>query len=421
MTRRPLRPGPATGRFHHAGPDAFTTAILALVLLGAGAGGQATLHGQVAGVEFRDSAGITLVLNPETPVGGPGGWRVTERPALRIGVLDGRPEETFSGVFHGTVLADGRIIVANTNPIEARVFDSMGRHLVSFGREGRGPAEFIGRISQVTLAEPDTVGLRNGRLGVHLFLADGSFLRTVPGSIQSGVYDWLGHGRFLLRTAIRTAEPPEVGVIHLADRYSIWSAETQREDTLGVFSGIDQYRNGEAGTIPTVIPYGRRTFTAFGAGRVYVAYNAAYSIQVFSVDGSLERVIRKRYRPLAVSAEDRDAGVRRALQGPLFRAPLPDQILAGLERQVREAPIPDTHPAFEELVVDRVGFLWVRSPSPTGAAQVRWDVFSPEGILTATVAVPAVWRVLEIGEDYLLAVSRDDYEVEYVEMYGIRR
>lgn len=399
---------------------AFTTAVLTMVVLAAGAAGPATLHGQVAGVEFRDSAGVTIVLNPEMPVSGTGGWRVTERPALRIGVVDGRPAETFSGVFHGTVLADGRIVVANTSPVEARVFDSRGRHQVSFGREGRGPGEFTGRISQVTLVEPDTVGLRNGRLGVHLFLADGSYLRTVPRPPESGVADWLGDGRFLLRTAIRAVEPPDVGVFDLPYLHLIRSAGRQRQDTLGVFSGIDQYRNGSVET-SIILPYGRETLTAFGAGRVYIGHSAAYAIRVFSVDGFLERVIRKRYRPLAVSAEDRAAGVNGALQEPLFRAPLPDQVLAQLERQVREAPIPDTHPAFEELVVDRMGFLWVRSPSPTGAAQLRWDVFSPEGILTATVAVPAVWRVLEIGEDYLLAVSRDDYEVEYVEMYEIQR
>ena len=51
----------------------------------------------------------------------------------------------------------------------------------------------------------------------------------------------------------------------------------------------------------------------------------------------------------------------------------------------------------------------------------RWSVFDAEGVWLTTVTMPANFRVFEIGEDYLLGLSRDDQEVEQVRVYALRK
>ena len=75
----------------------------------------------------------------------------------------------------------------------------------------------------------------------------------------------------------------------------------------------------------------------------------------------------------------------------------------------------------------------VRIPSPLraytgGAANVRaegatvaWTVFDPEGRMLGTVRVPAALRVLEIGDDWLLGVHRDEYDVQQLRLHTLQR
>ena len=43
-----------------------------------------------------------------------------------------------------------------------------------------------------------------------------------------------------------------------------------------------------------------------------------------------------------------------------------------------------------------------------------WMVFSPDGHLLGRVEVPRGLRIAEIGDDYLLGVQRDEFDVPYV-------
>ncbi len=50
-----------------------------------------------------------------------------------------------------------------------------------------------------------------------------------------------------------------------------------------------------------------------------------------------------------------------------------------------------------------------------------WTVLSPEGKLLATAHLPREARVLEIGDDYVIVVTTDDLDVQYVQMYALTR
>ena len=83
--------------------------------------------------------------------------------------------------------------------------------------------------------------------------------------------------------------------------------------------------------------------------------------------------------------------------------------------------VPERLPAFERLLVDDGGSLWVqRTPWP-GAVPPEWDVFDAEGQMRGSVTMPAGFRATHIGGDFVLGVWTDDDGVEYVRTYGLMK
>lgn len=388
--------------------------------------------------QVQDSAGVRIVEIPLSAPGAGHAWTVGETPRTRIGAATGAEAELLANVRHGTVLSDGRIVIANGQPIEARVFGPDGRHLTTFGRMGEGPGEFgVNGISGLHALGGDTLAVENGGRGVHFFSPDGALLLSIPGPAQAGVgssetASWLGGGSYLVTQpgSSPSAGPPASGVYAPPTRYVVWSEETGPR-TLGTFDGVVQFRpaGGPPGTpnIALPSPFGRRVVHAAGTERFYAGDMAGYVISAFTYDGQLTRIVRRAYEPIPVSEAERVAARERARAGPLFRIPaLPAAMIEQLERQLEAMPLPETFPAFDELLEDRSGHLWVRRVHPEAGADAQpvaqhWEVFGPDGVLQATVEVPPVARVLEIGEDYILAVSRGAYDVESVELYELRR
>jgi hypothetical protein len=48
-------------------------------------------------------------------------------------------------------------------------------------------------------------------------------------------------------------------------------------------------------------------------------------------------------------------------------------------------------------------------------------VFDPDGRMLGQVVLPSGLDVKQIGDDFVLAVWRDEYEVEHVRMYELRK
>jgi hypothetical protein len=321
------------------------------------------------------------------------------------------------------LLVDGRIVVGNSNPLELRVFGAGGRHLTTFGGEGEGPGEFIEDIRGIRSLEGDTVAVQNGRWNVHLFSPSGDFIRSIPGPLQASVFassvSWVTGTSYLLGQTVRDPDnqSPE-GVFRLLYDYSFWAGAGSSVVHIGRFAGSEQFRQNTSGN-SVIVPFGHRTKTAICSDRVYIGDNQEYSISVYSPEGRLMQVIRKEYQPLPLSEADRASARREVLEGPLFHPSLPPAFRESMKKQAEAIPIPATHPAFQELACDRLGALWVLSPSHVDQDTMTWDVFGLDGELRATVEMPKVHRLLEIGDDYVLAVWRGMYDVEYVRLFTL--
>ena len=97
---------------------------------------------------------------------------------------------------------------------------------------------------------------------------------------------------------------------------------------------------------------------------------------------------------------------------------------------LRDMPIPSTMPAFgvrrwrsgyaeTPIHVDRLGNLWVREYNRPGSIRSQWSVFDADGRFLGPLRFPDRFVPLDIGRDYVLGLSKDEFDVEYIQLYDL--
>lgn len=400
-----------------------------LILAGCAAGDD---PGGAEGFTVVDSAGTRIVLN-ETPVHGDGVWTVTPEPRVRIGAIDGAdPASQFSFIGSVLRLSDGRIVVLESQVGELRYFGPDGEHLVSVGRRGQGPGEFT-YPSRAMRWTGDTVVVEDRPRADQLFFApDGTFARELIFDLE-GMLERLNVAECADLTLAdlsrvvcveEAGQPPRVadpgpGHHRSFTRFVRLPWDLSSVDTLGLYGGIEQWGvRGAERTHFAVHPFHSRTHTATLADpiRIAIARNPEYSIEVWSPDGRLERIVRRtdgRRVPTADEVDRAEESLRERARG--------DDALAN--RFVAEVPVPDSLYAVSSLAYSEAGELLVGRSHWIGdmPRTQRFDVFDAEGRWLGEIELPGGFRVHEVGDDYILGVRQDELGVPWVEMFGLTR
>ena len=137
----------------------------------------------------------------------------------------------------------------------------------------------------------------------------------------------------------------------------------------------------------------------------------AYELSLHALDGSVDRLIRRRRTPLRVTAGDIEA----------YRE---DRLNAAREFWLELFPhitFPETMPAYRRALLDGEGHIWVEEYRRPSDDIPQWTVFTRDGRLLGTLTTPTGLWIYEIGSDYLLGRWRDELDVEHVRVYGLRR
>jgi hypothetical protein len=139
-----------------------------------------------------------------------------------------------------------------------------------------------------------------------------------------------------------------------------------------------------------------------------VAYGdgAQYEFDVLGVGQSTARRFARRRALDVVTEEERDAA----------RAELDErasQLVDG--GQIGAFDFPANKPAYTHLLADATGHWWAGSRSGFDFAQqpISYDIYDPDGRFLGAVSVPPI-RILQIAEDFIAGVARDDFDVETV-------
>ncbi len=82
-------------------------------------------------------------------------------------------------------------------------------------------------------------------------------------------------------------------------------------------------------------------------------------------------------------------------------------------------PVPAHAPALDRLLVDDVGNLWARSNPPGHPDPPTWFVFDEVGVLRHSLSTEL--DPVQVGDDFVLAIQRDDLGVAQVALFPLRK
>ncbi|MDE2875539.1 MAG: 6-bladed beta-propeller [Gemmatimonadota bacterium] len=383
------------------------------------------------GSETRDSAGIRIVENARPPDGSRLGWKVDSVPSVTIGELEGDDSYLLHQVRDAMQLSDGRIVVANRGSQELRVFDASGVHLATWGRRGEGPGEFSSLLAVAPWPGDSLIAWYSQQDRLSVFDLEGNFGRAFvpgdPGDLRNSVEAVSAQGTIVVSSRFTTGEAAlQDGLVRRERQHEVVDAEGQLVTSLGVHPDAEMYTSisGDQDSYRfniTSIPFTRLIRTAVWAGRFVVAPNDNYEIRAYGREGTLDLIVRRDHALIQPTPAHRDAYIERRV------AARPPEEQAERRRTLRERladlPMAETFPAFDEIVADALGHLWVREYDLPGEERTKplWTLFDPEGRVLGFVETPPGLRIHEIGESHILGRATDSLGVEYVQVWPLNR
>jgi len=361
-----------------------------------------------------------------------GDWRVSAEPTVVIGGSDEREGYLLQQVADAKRLSDGRIVIADGGSSEISFYDPLGTHLTTVGGPGEGPGEFRG-LMQIQRLPGDTLLVLSRQPGLTWLSPQGEYVRSMkmslnqvaslPCRISEGGWQLLPDGSLLAILADNFAptdcgpEPPspyrESGLIVRSTSLG------GTFDTLGIFPATER-------NTPNYRAYGKLLVIAVGPDRVYAGDTGAREIPVLDFQGDTLLVYSTPWEARPIPPEAKRDDIRR-FEYPDGTVYVGDAYL-----------YPEHYPLFGRLLADRSGYLWVMSypilPEPipswrletaysflVGEGGAEWRVLGPEGQLAAELRTPSGLFPLEIGEDYVLGVSRNELDVQAVQLHALVR
>lgn len=411
---------PAVLSLHRVLRQSLPPTCAALLFIAAGCASGSESAGRFTAV---DSAGVHIATNAGVPDVGWGSIQVLPEPLLSLGTVAGDSVYQFSRIRGAVRLSDGRIAMVDGNARDVRVFDGDGVHLVSWGRRGGGPDEFerprlAGLVGdtlvmfdadnrRLTWIDPDAGVVDQAPLGEG---AGGYF--QVQGVFDDGTI--VSGGGFFFSSA--SGETLTTGLRRSPTGFVRIDREGEVATDFGQFPGLEMYFEVDGPRVSAgVIPFGRVTYSAVFGDRLYVGTADSPEVQIYNREGALTGVIRWETDDLTVSSDHLAAYVEDAL------ADADDEDERRRVRLMARDHARSEFPAHGRIETDKSGNVWIQE-SRAPAEEPEWfRVFDPEGREIARVALPDRVQPLEIGDDYLLGLRRDDFDIEYIDLYRVER
>jgi len=311
--------------------------------------------------------GVLTVHNPSTPAQGE--LKLKLKPLFSLGGESEDPNQLFGMVQQILVDDEHNSYVLDQQLQEIKVFDAKGEYLRTIGRKGEGPGEFNNPNAFFFLPQ-DRIGVSQmmpGRIAVLDEQGQGLDDFPIPGDtgftfvmqvestgdrvVMKEMTSSLGKGD--AHTTIRL-----LGLDSQGEQLVVYGEQSKPLEMSGGRVRLNVSDIGLA-----------REWTIGPEGLVYLTNGfTGYRIEVYGLDGKLERVIEREYEPLPYSKKE--IARRRKIAK--------EQESSGLSVDVKT---PDNKPDIQGLFVRPSGELWVRTSRSVGedGSLGSFDVFDAEG------------------------------------------
>jgi hypothetical protein len=378
--------------------------------------------------EVSDSAGIRIVAYDLTREVLPT-YRIVAEHDLEIGTRDGALEYTFSRIPSLAVMQDGSIVVSDAVAQELRVYAANGTYVRTLGRRGEGPGEFAAPPMIADIAADTVFAFDSRSARLTLISLDGELVGEVPlrseglGRVEAvirrddGTYvmqsPWIPSDGGPTESHEMRAELDSVAVLRtdaggaLIDTMRVMPDRTRARSMEIRTGGIVRVLQG-----PT--PYSARAFVRSGGQHLLVARSDAVDLTLSGPAGEDRTIIRVLGVQNPATAEEILAHQQAALQESVG-----DGEIDPIVRLMNTAFLPDRLPAFNNVLLDDDGGVWVSLNELDASAGYDWIVLTREGEVLGTVHTPPDFQVHHVGRDFLVGVVTDELDVPYVRRYPL--
>lgn len=377
-------------------------------------------------IAVHDSAGIRIVETPAQVWKKGEEWRLSSKPTLEIGTVQGPTDTRLFNVRGAARLPDGRIVVATGSMI--RWFDAEGRFLQSAGgvEKGKGPGELSQPGALRVSPEGDVLIYDDDNRRITRFGPAGEYAGDTNVSFPSGVaprvFGLMPDGSIIYRLWRPPKHLPPQGTVVRTFSTVIVDREPehlgQGETRIGPVPAEDVITIMLAGRPSVGWPLlGRSIVVAVGSGALYVGDDSRWEIRRYAFNGQLRAISRRIGHWVKYSREYGAALLERAIE-----ATTDDRTRSYYEAVWKALPPPEHLPAFVKFTVGSGGDVWIE-PRRLGRllGPRSMLVFGSDGAWLGEVALPDRFSPSDIGDDYVLGVYLDDLEVEHVRLYRLQK
>lgn len=330
-------------------------------------------------------------------------------------VEDLRVSET-EDVYFGTITnvdatSEGRMVVADRRANNIKVLRPDGTLLDTLGGPGEGPGEFQ-QLATVQVARGDSIFAYDvGRSQLTVFGPaspyDVSRIITLPGDEGFVVRLFAFERQFVGAYGGGIGRPDEGVQESPPFTWQSFDEEGNPADTvLQTPSGTMAIASTEQGFRARTLPFGRTTQMTTGPdGRLYSGWTDSLHIRAHSLEGSSSIAASIATEPVPVTDADRDSVL--------------SDVSSGM-RSVIAPALPDTKPAFTELVLAADGRLWVRRPHEgPNADAAMWWVLDPDEQTIREARLPTDVEISVVQNGRVYGTTTTDVGAPAVVRYRI--
>lgn len=367
----------------------------------------------------RDSSGVLIIEVPGAFVASAREWTTAARPVLAIGEpVQGEPSQ-FSRLTGVRLLTEGRLMFTTDASKQLFTVDSMGATLTSRGRMGNGPFEFQ-HLQMIPSADASVLALFDAvRQQLTEFPIAGAAHQTISlaalGIGASIPLARFSDGQHLVRRQGPLPEPSPEGVVAALDSIVRVNDRGEVVATFGRHPADDRVlrRTPGGGLTGGRPPFGRKLLAAADDSVVVIAASANWEFILYPSRGGPPRIVRVSRPRRAVAG-----ATRRAYRERVLRDVRDEYGRREWTMLSNDDVFPREYPAFDAMLLDREGSIWLRESIAPSDAVAQWAVFGRDGLPLARMQLPAQFTPSDISRDRIAGVWIDSLGGEQVQVWS---
>ena len=394
--------------------------ILGLLLIALLIAGCEQVPAGIGDMLVWDSAGVRIVEVSFPDMAAIPQWERAQEPLVSVGEVEGEDPYLLERVFDARRTPVGGLLVLNYGESPGvRVFDPEGKFLKYMGRAGEGPGEFRGPESMHPY-RGDSLAIWDHILRrFSVFSLDGELGRDIRppptwGGFVPSAHRALPDGGFLF---IRQAWIPGYPML-VQNGWETTHAELLDHQGQFVDTIVD---------LPLIqldlSPQGSSVRVEFGGlgfpvedepGFIWVRTDLG-ELRYIDLSGGVRQIVRLRAEPRPITKEIWDHHLQH--QEAKWRETMGQENLTRVLGDLRTRPQAVSAPILSPRIHVSDGVLWLQRFSFDWEKAGPYLLLDPERGWLGTVAIPPGSQIHQVGEDYVVVVRKDDYDVEHVELY----